>query len=134
MSKFNRDRCKIKRVWCGNGDIPNDDYSHVGTQAECLKVGFGAGMAIERSKHIEKYSLYHIPYMNERVHDKLEDIGIYTLNDLIYGMKILTAKEKYYFLIEVLTHRNKLNRKLYNSILLFLDDNNVTKLPVCEPV
>ena len=138
-TSFNKSLCQMKSIWCGNADkIPDPNkYSHIGSRSECMRKGFGAGMSIERKKHISPTSLQNIPYIGDKMEERFIDYGITTISELEELLSQLDSKDIIDFLSEVLIKRSRskiiaLNTKAYNSVLLyFYEKYNLGNLPSC---
>ncbi len=133
---MNRKKCAIPTHYCGNSTtLPksNDDhyyYVDFGTRNECLKKGFGAAKYQELLKTLEKKSLQNIKYVGEIHEDNFKKYKIKNTRDLVsYANKHNIE----HLLRTILIKKDgRLDGKAYNSILLFLDDNNVENLPSCK--
>lgn len=130
---FDIDKCKIKKVWCGKGKIPNNnEYIHRGSRYECLQQGIGAGIHQEKKKHLPPTSLKLIPYIGDDMESKLKKAGIKNTTDLVHIAKKLNKKSKEKLLKSILQNKNQtLNGRAYNSIILYLYTNGVLNLPDC---
>lgn len=133
MVSFDKKRCEVKTVYCGNGS-PTKKHSRKGTQYECLKKGFGSGLWSEKTKHLSKNSLQRIPYVNGTIEIRLSSYGIKTMTQLKLFMRRLDMEEKREFLYDMCMDKGVMDFKAYNSILLFLFDNSVQKLPSCQQI
>jgi len=135
---FKADECAIPKVWCGNGKMPKrttKNYYKIGSRAECVKVGFGAGMYSERKKHLPMSSLQQIPYVGETYEKKFKKIGIKTKAELRSKMSKKSPTEIEKILKKVFTKKGgSFDRRAYNSTLLFLYQNGVGKLPRCRRI
>ncbi len=133
---FDPSRCVIKSVYCGNGNIPPNkanSYSKVGTPYECLKKGFGSGMSVERRKTLSPNSLQQISYVGPVMEQNLINNGIADLNQLKNMLMNSSADQKKIILKNSLINKdNKLNKKAYNSVLLWLNNHGVSNLPKCK--
>jgi len=137
---FNRGRCSIPTVYCGDKDqIPttgpsrDTHYSRRGTARECLSKGFGAGMITEKLKNLTLNSLQRIKYIGDKYEQKFVDVGITNTDRLVTEMRRLNAENINRVLCEILRRKNGVvDKRAFNSVLLFLDDNGVNNLPECE--
>ena len=114
---FDTNRCIMKNIYCGNGNIPNNKknlYSKVGSPYECLKKGFGSGMYNEKKKTLSINSLQQISYVGDLMEQNFKNNGFNVIPH------ILINKD------------GKLNIKAYNSVLLFLHNNGIKNLPRCK--
>lgn len=136
--KFDPQRCVIRKVWCGNGSIPShkrEEYSGNGTRYQCLQQGIGAGSAIERTKNLPASSLQHIKYVGPKHDQKFIDRGIRDKNALVRYARNNSANDIDGLLRAVLDRGEKgLDRRAYNSVLMFIYNHGVTNLPQCERV
>lgn len=130
---FNKNQCIIPTIYCGKGSKPKDkkEYIREGDRYECLQKGFGAGMWKQRKQDIGEYSLLQITYVNEKIETNFKNNGIRNLKQLQNEMKKMNENQKKKFLKKVCKINNSVNKKAYNSILLYLNDNKVKKLPKC---
>jgi len=145
---FDRERCRIPTVYCGDDESDDDDvstryprnatgnrkYVRKGSRNECMRKGFGAGAANERKKGLPDWSLRNIEYIGEK-HEKrfFGRAGIGDIDDLIDEFRAMTAEEKDTILRKVLKNSvGVVDGRAYNSILLFLDDRGVKRLPLCK--
>ena len=138
-SAFKKNLCTIPQVWCGKSDtIPRDrkdKYYKIGDRTECMKFGFGAGSAIERTKNLDPNSLRNIKYLGEKYEEKFTSIGIKDLKSLIKEMKGRTSLEVDRILKRVLMKSNQvLDVKAYNSVLLYLYNNGNGNIPQCKKI
>ena len=131
---FDPNKCLIKSIWCGNGNIPNKNiYYKIGTSYECMQKGYGAGMYNEQKKYIGKDSLKNISYIGPVMESNFKKNGINNLTDL---KKLKNVKSVDMLLSNILQdNKGRLNLKAYNSVLLYLYDKKIidsTKLPPCK--
>ena len=133
MASFDKSRCEIKTIYCGNGTATKK-HSRKGTQYECLKKGFGSGLWNERMKHLPKNSIQRIPYVNDTIESRLMQYGIKTQTQLKMFMRRLEKDEKKEFLYDMCMDKGRMDFKAYNSILMFLFDNSIQRLPACQPI
>lgn len=137
---FDEGLCAIPAVYCGDGDtLPTKRdaehyYYRFGTRSECLKKGFGAGTHIERKAGLSDDSLQQIKYVGP-VHEKnFKRHGIASLTQL------LTRYKKHSSGIEdelsdILRKKGGgLDKRAYNSTLLYLHRHGVSKLPQCKKI
>lgn len=132
---FDRKKCIIKTVYCGNGKINKSKHSKKGNSYECLRQGVGAGVYSERKKGLSENSLQQIKYVGPVFEANFRKKGIRTKSGLLTKMDSLTATQKKKLLKSVFTRSNGcVDYRGYNSVLLFLNDSRVKNLPVCETV
>jgi hypothetical protein len=134
MPTFDRNLCKIHKIYCGNGPL-SDDYSRYGTAHECMKKGFGAATWAAKKSTLPKTSLQQIKYVGPKFEENFRKKHINTLNSLINILSEKTALEKKKLLKTVFTRANgTIDYRGYNSVLLYLNDNGVNRLPKCVEV
>jgi len=132
---FDRKKCIIKTVYCGNGKLNKDKYTKKGSNYECLRQGIGAGVYSERKKDLPENSLQQIKYVGPVFEANFKKKRINNKSGLLRKMDSLTALEKKKLLTSVFTRSNGcVDYRGYNSVLLFLHDSRVTRLPVCEKI
>lgn len=138
---FNIDDCAIPSVWCGKGNPPKRKrgdakyYSKTGSRYQCMQYGFGAGAATERSKRLPKTSLQHIKYVGDVYEKKFKDKKIATLAALVSYMNNRTSNTIEKLLKGVFTKRNGgLDKKAYNSTVLYLYGRGKTNVPKCSKI
>ena len=135
---FDPRQCVIKKVWCGNGPIPankREEYSRPGSKYECLQSGFGAGASSERAKTLPGDSLQHIKYVGPKHDAAFSDHGIQTRAALEMYARSHTAAEVHTLLTSVLQRGSKgLDKRAYNSVLLYVYGRGVTRLPQCKRI
>lgn len=142
---FKSKECRIPTVWCGDGEEwpaskKGDEirYYRVGTRSECMKKGFGAGAASERSKYLPKSSLQNIRYVGAKYETNFGDNGIQTISHLRHYAKHHTREELDGLLREVYKKSNTgaFDTRAYNSTLLFLRKNGTSRsrLPRCHTI
>lgn len=130
---FNPKECEIPKIWCGKGNKPSS-YSKTGTPYDCMKIGFGAGMHIERNKHLPPNSLQNIKYVGETFEKKFVKKGIKNIPELLkYATK--SSKPQIENLLKEVFMRKKvgLDQRAYNSTLLYLYGHGIAsiKIPKC---
>lgn len=132
---FDRKKCIYKPVYCGTKKLDTTKYSKKGTGYECLKQGFGVADWTNRKKGLSETSLQQIKYVGPVFEENFKKKRIYSLRSLLTKMDSMTASEKKKLLKEVFTRSNGcVDYRGYNSVLLYLDDKRVTRLPKCETV
>lgn len=141
MSRFKIEKCKIPKVYCGNGDWktakPNNysKYYKNGTSHECVKSGIGAGMMIEKVKGLGKSSLQNIPYVGPTYEANFRKKKVATISALI---KRIDDKSKDYvkkFLESVFTKSNgSIDHKGINSVIMYLYGKGYTNMPSCKKI
>lgn len=141
MSRFNPNHCAIPMVYCGKKtDVPEfqsgDDhrYTRHGTPYECLKQGIGAGSAKERTSGLPNDSLQRIKYIGPTYEDRLAQYQIYTRRDLIRVLRQTSPDQIFKILRRCLVKGNALDERAYNSVLLFLYEHGMDKLPPCKKI
>lgn len=136
---FSRDRCVIRKIYCGNGRKPSDTkdkkYSRVGSRHECMKRGFGVADWEHRKKGLSSISLQQIPYIGEKYETNFKKARVYTIRSLMSRVRIMSVGDKKK-LIEKGCKRagGSIDKKAFNSVVLFLDDRGVKNLPNCSIV
>ncbi len=136
---FKVEDCIIPKVWCGKGNRPkrNSDtyYYKNGSRYECMRQGFGAGMYSERNKNLSANSLRHIKYVGDVFEQRFRKRGIATTTNLVKKMKEKSTNEIEKFLKRVFTRSNGgLDRRAYNSTILYLYRHGVRKVPKCSKI
>lgn len=143
---FRSQKCGIPTVYCGdNTTLPTNDspvtyhnsnyYSRKGTQRECLTKGFGAGMYSEKSKTIPGNSLQKIKYIGEIHEDKFIQNNINNIQDLKTFLNNNNRTSNKNLLKKCLTKNNGiLDKRAYNSVLLYFHSQNVRGLPSCKEI
>jgi hypothetical protein len=141
MSRFKLEDCAIPTVWCGDSDdVPDDNskdgvktkYVRKGTTTECLRKGFGAGQATEKSKSLPATSLQKIKYVGDKHEAAFKKAGIKTTTELVTKMKGKTDKEIEKALKKILKKSNGVvDGRAYNCVLVYLHGRGVKKLPAC---
>ena len=136
---FNKNKCIIRKLYCGNGKIPKDTsdkkYSRKGSSYECLKKGFGIADWNHRKKNLSKTSLQQIPYIGPVYENNFKKNKIYSLTSLISKLKNLNLINKKEIITKCCTKSNGgIDQKAINSILLYLHSHGVKNLPSCKIV
>ena len=133
---FRRRNCAIPRLWCGNGKVNfrkkvNDGfYSREGTRYECLKIGFGAGK--HSLENPSSTSLKNIKYIGEIYEDSFRRKDIGSLKELKRVSKKMTVNDFKRLLQQILKKKDgTVDNRAYNSVLIYLDDVGIKKLPAC---
>ena len=134
--------CAVPTVWCGNGAVPQRDpesdtrYRRAGTRVECMRKGFGAGKYTEISRRLPAHSLRKIKYLSVDHDARLRDAGITRLNHLVHYAQTHAPEEINEFLQEIFTQggTQPLDRKAYNSTLVYLYRHGVGELPRCTRI
>lgn len=133
---FDPDYCAVPSLWCGDNDMPtritNDKkYTGKGTRAYCMKKGYGAGMYAERAKSLPPSSLKNIKYIGDEYEKKFMVYKINTIQDLKQRGKNPKSLDK--ILLIVFTKSDGvLDKRGYNSVLLYLYRNGTSNLPSCK--
>jgi hypothetical protein len=91
---FDLTRCRRRTVYCG-GQIPippsSDplvEYTRQGTPFECMKKGFGAGAAQERTKSLPATSLQRITFIGPTYEANLQrELGIVNSSQLAMALR-----------------------------------------------
>jgi hypothetical protein len=139
MNVYNKEDCIIRKAYCGNHNAPPADtrekkYSRVGTRSECLKKGFGAGLAQERSKGLRRTSLQNIDYIGPVYDANFRQRGVATLARLLTVLRPLPNPQKRAFLERGCTKKNgAIDQKAVNALIIYLHDNGLD-VPVCQVV
>lgn len=129
---LDKSKCKIPKVWCGNGNPKNKEYIRNGTKYECMKQGFGAGSATERLKHLPANSLQRIKYIGEKMEANFKKEKITSIPSLITRCKKMTPDGIEKLLKRTLKKEGgSLDGRAYNSTILFLDANHIDT-PQCK--
>ena len=136
---FRRKDCKLPSLWCGNGGIPTKHpssdsfYTQPGTRYDCLRKGFGAGKAITENKNINNTSLRNIKFVGERYEQRFRAQRVRNLLQLENKARKMTPEDFKRWLHKVLqTKGGKIDQRTYNSVLIYLDDAGIQKLPKCH--
>lgn len=135
---FNPQECTFPTVYCGERAVPQgrqrngDVYTRRGTGYECMKKGFGAGSATEKSKSLPRDSLQKIRFIGDRYSERFREIyHINTISDL----RRVPAANLDQILRRVCTNSSgAFDARSYNSVLLYLYDNALVpsaRLPRC---
>ena len=138
-SRFRVEDCAIPQVWCGNGAVPNTTarkrYSGAGSPHQCMQKGFGAGMFTEQRKNTHRTSLQQISYVGDVYDRKFRTRRINSTDALEAYVRRRTAASTSRLLREVFTKTNgALDRKAYNSTVIYLYDRGVHGVPACERI
>jgi hypothetical protein len=138
---FNEKLCYQPRVYCGDADKPpkktKDDsyYYKVGTRRECLTVGIGAGIHIERNSKLSKKSLQQIKYVGEKHESKFKKMGIENIPALIQILGKKKPEEMEKILKKILTKKDGTKDiRAYNSVILYLYRHGISDLPQCKKI
>lgn len=138
---FNPKDCAIPNVWCGKGNPPSrkkeDEtyYFRTGTRYECMKKGFGSGMHSERNSNLPETSLQKIKYVGKTYEEKFARRGIDDVVRLVEIVRDLSAEEVHEILSDIFSKRNGgLDKKAYNSTLLYLYHHGNGILPQCQKI
>lgn len=128
--------CGIPTVYCGKGKIPKNtmDYKYTGkgTPFECMKKGYGAGMYTQHKKSLPANSLQQIKYVGETYEKKFKRRGIRTTTKLISHAGELSTEYLKELLQTVFMKKNGVvDRKAYNSCIVFLYRHGVGHIPKC---
>ena len=89
---FDEKLCYQPRIYCGDESKPpkkvKDDsyYYKTGSRRECLTVGIGTGIHIERNSKLSKKSLQQIKYVGEKHEKRFKKVGIENIPALIKEM------------------------------------------------
>jgi hypothetical protein len=138
---FDEGLCAIPAVFCGDGDsLPTKKdaehfYFRFGTRSECLKKGIGAGTHIERKTKLPDSSLQQIKYVGEIHEANFKRAGIKTVTELVRYAKGKSSDEIEEELMSILTKKGGgLDKRAYNSTLLYLYRHGVGNLPPCRKI
>jgi hypothetical protein len=133
--------CAIPTFWCGKSKNPPKSkdplikYIRAGNGYECMKKGFGAGAAKERTKSLSSSSLQNIKYVGETHEAHFKKVGIKSTNDLVREMKWKTQAEKTSLLKRILSKSNGvLDKRAYNSTIVYLHRHGVSGIPKCSKI
>ena len=139
-SGFDPMDCLIPTVYCGDKDIPprykvgdKNIYKGKGTRRECFTKGFGAGMYSTKSNE-DINSLQSISYVGEQYEKNFKKLRPQIINteELAYYCKVNSKDKIKEMLRKVLVKKNNIvDEKAYNSVLMYLYDSGITKLPDC---
>lgn len=132
-------KCAIPELWCGVSDrIPKSKdplvkYVRSGNKYECMKKGFGAGMAKSKKEDLPSSSLRNIKYVGEVHEENFRRDGILTLVNLTTKMNGKSAREKEEILKRILVKSDgKLDKRAFNSVLVYLHKAGIGGLPSCR--
>lgn len=129
--KFDKSRCKQPKAWCGKSKTIPDGYKK-GTRYTCLKQGIGAGMSIEKNKHLPVGSLQRITYIGDHHEQNFRKARILTTKSLVSKAQRLTTDGIKTWLNKVLVKKNGTkDQRAINSVLLFLYESGVRHTPSC---
>lgn len=136
---FSRDRCVIRKIYCGDGRKPADTrdkkYSRVGTRHECMKRGFGVADWEHRKKGLSAMSLQQIPYIGPKYEANFKRARVYTIKSLLSRVKGMSAADKKKLIDRGCKRAGgSIDQKAFNSVVLFLDDRGIKNLPTCSVV
>jgi hypothetical protein len=131
--------CRIPAVYCGSKRMPlhrnNKRYTRQGTPTECLRSGVGAGIYMEKRRRLPENHIENIPYIGELYSKRFRNRKINNLSSLKKKMKSMTSSEKEIFLKKVLLNKNKkLDKRAYNSVIYYLYNQGVRRLPKCSKI
>jgi hypothetical protein len=133
---FDPNQCDIPSVWCGKRTRPKTGngkrYTRNGTPYECMQQGFGAGHYTERNRRLPNNSLLQLKYVTDIHEQRFIEYGINTKNDLLNHLNNLNQSEKRELLEYIFTSNNTLDKKAYNSTLMFLYNQSMQTLPNCS--
>ena len=140
VKTFRLKDCAIPTLWCGESDEPPEEkdpltrYLRTGTRTECMKKGFGAGMYTERKKNLPSSSVQQIKYIGETYAGRFQEAGIETSIQLVKAMRDMSGEEIEKFLRPILTKGKSLDKRAYNSVLVYLFQHGVSDLPACDSI
>jgi len=135
---FNPDTCIIRKLYCGNGNIPTNTfnsthkYSKRGTPYQCLQKGIGMGVWTERHKQLFSESLLNITYVSETIEQNFKKENIETISQLLQKINSLNSQQINRLLNKICKEKGTINHKAKNTILLFLYNQNIQNLPSCK--
>ena len=132
--------CLIPTVYCGTRDnIPvykvgdKTIYTAKGNVKQCMQKGFGAGR--NSVKIVEgNNDLKNIPYIGEKYEKNFKKLRpqIKNIDELEYFCKVNNKTTIRETLRKALIKKNGVvDEKAYNSVLRYLYDTGISKLPVC---
>ena len=131
---FDPSRCIIRKLYCGNGDIPKDTptnkYSKKGDSYTCLKKGIGMGKWTEIKKTLFDDSLLHIDYVTTSIESNFKKENINTITDLLETVNTMGP----FNIKTLLKNVCGSNQKAINSILLYMHNSGIENLPSCRIV
>jgi hypothetical protein len=138
---FDIDECAIPTKWCGNGAPPKRKpgdmkyYTGVGSRYDCMKIGFGAGMSKEKKRNLPSNSLQQISYVGDVYEKKFKKVGIRNLDDLRREITSRTTRESAGLLKRIFTKKGGvLDKKAYNSTVMYFYSHGVGSLPRCSKI
>ena len=134
---FDKNKCVIRKIYCGNGKVPKDTaskkYSRKGTNYECLKRGYGISEWNHRKKQLSINSLQQISYIGPVYEKRFKNHKICSIKSLIKKTGEMSAAEKKTLLQKVCKKSNDvIDQKAYNSVVLFLYEQGIKNLPECK--
>jgi len=134
---FEIEKCAIPTVWCGKGAPPKRKglkwYSKTGSRYECMKKGFGAGTVAEKRKHLPDNSLQQIPYVGDVYEKKFKRNGISNTGQLLQEAQNRSRTGLRTLLQRIFTkRRGGLDKRAYNSTIVFLYQHGIGHVPSCS--
>lgn len=141
MASLDFGKCAIPTVWCGKGAPPKRKpkdlkyYSGVGSRYTCMQKGFGAGAASERRKHLADNSLQQIRYVGDVYEAKFKKSRVANTDQLLREARSKNKAQLKTLLRRVFTRRKGgLDKRAYNSTIVFLYQNGVGHVPACSKI
>jgi len=136
---FVKRECIIPTLYCGSDKtLPTSrdkNYIRHGSSADCIKIGIGAGIHIEREKSLPQDSLQRIKYVGEVHETNFKKKRIVNTDRLIEVCKDMEKDEIEKLLKSVLKKKGGgLDKRAYNSTLLYLYSNGNSELPQCQKI
>jgi hypothetical protein len=136
---FNKSNCIIRKIYCGNGNLPKDTstkkYSRKGSNYECLQRGYGIADWEHRKKNLPEKSLQQIPYIGQTYEANFKKHKISSIDSLFNKIEVLSAEQKKELLLKICRKStNAIDYKAFNSVILFLHERRVKNLPNCKIV
>ena len=128
--------CAIPTVYCGKKKIPSNTneikYTKKGSRDECLRKGFGAGQYSEKLKNLPSNSLQRIKYVGDKYETEFRRYGIGKTTTLIRKCSKQTKEQNTLMLKKIFLRKDGIvDKKGYNSTILFLSKNGVATSPTC---
>lgn len=139
---FNPKKCAFGSVYCGTqisipeSKIFNTYYTRRGTPNECLRKGIGIALYEQNLKTLPKNSLQRIKYIGVKYNNNFKNKNIKTTISLLKFAKSNSVANIEKLLKSVLkkSNSNVIDRRAYNSVLMYLYMNGYTKIPQCKKI
>lgn len=140
-TRFKIEKCAIPELWCGISQMPkySSDFSvkyiRRGSVYDCLKKGIGTGKNLYKSEFLNDTSLQHIKYIGEYYDSQFSKYNIKSKQQLINKTKNLSSLGISKLLKKILvTKKGILDKRAYNSVILFLYKNGISNVPSCSNI